>query len=154
MRVRRGIWRRRVGVVSAVVVALTVTAGASVGAPATAATAHCFVPEASMSNLGGSLPGEKQIQGYGYIVCDHIDPALVITGVLTADTTQSEVFQGINAGYGNASAGGNACANAYLCLMKTQVATGYGVRVCYSLTNVGAASNPSDKGSKNGYDCF
>ena len=153
---------RTVALFAIVTVATVVAPTAGTASPAAAAAvrtaaANCFVPEATMSNLGGGFPGVKQIQGYGYVVCDHIDPALGITGVIYSDGMNGTVDAGgytIPVGAGGDSTGANACPNAYLCLMKTQRADGYGVRVCYTLTNVGTATNPAYTGTKSRYDCF
>lgn len=125
--------------------------------PTERAAANCSVPEASMSNLGGVLPGHKRVQGYGYILCDRTVAALGVHGVLYGDATSStgEVppIGQVSFAYGGEAAGGWSCANTYLCMMSTSVADGYGVRVCYRLENTGTTSE-GWFGGKTGYDCF
>lgn len=118
--------------------------------------ASCSVPEASMRDLGGTIPGHKRVQGYGYILCNASVPSLSITGSLRASQAQSQMQIGdtkLPIGAGDATQGGWTCLNTFLCMMSTQVANGYGVQVCYVLYNVGSTSE-GYLGSKEGYDCF
>lgn len=124
--------------------------------PNRAGAASCSVPEASMTNLGGNLPGHKRVQGYGYILCDRPVASMSIMGVLGAAQTQSEIYyEGVRipVGYGDGGGGGWSCVNTYLCMMSTSVANGYGARVCFNLSNTGS-TNEGYFGSKAGYDCF
>ncbi|HZN14392.1 MAG TPA: hypothetical protein VFB78_09015 [Acidimicrobiales bacterium] len=121
----------------------------------TAAT-HCYVPEASLSGGGGFLV--QDVTGYGYIVCDHYNQALAIAGVLEGEPAGGDIqtSQGdIPMSYADGGFGQNACANAFLCLMTTSTARGYGTRTCWTLTNHGVATSPyRETPSKSGFKCF
>lgn len=119
--------------------------------------ASCSVPEASMRNLGGTLPGHKRVQGYGYVLCNAPVNSLAIHGSMVIDVAGSSgevpVIGTIIVGYGNSSTGGWSCVMTFLCMMSTQIADGYGIEVCSTLTNIGTTSE-GYVGSKQGYDCF
>lgn len=115
----------------------------------------CSVPEASFSSGGGFLV--QEVQGHGYILCTGTSAALAISGVLTGDPAGGEIeteHGDIPFAYGDDAFGQWACGDAFICLMSTQKARGYGTQTCWTLQNHGTSSSPAATASKTARKCY